>query len=631
MREKIIEVHEELVKLIKSLGITHIYSYDDQWNKYKSGELAEYETKSLDEDLVDFFEKYSIRPSDTANRIISNNGFTTLQELVDSDIKSLDELIAECLVKINLRRDNRVLQSLDNLFKEIQKHGVIIEQKSHRVNYADVSSIDGKILFLLDMNMEETTGVNDVVIESILEIKESRPHNYDIVIVYSHEKLDFYEDSEAKAKYVEQYLSEHGRINFDLETDKYLFLHQLWALSKTPRIEELTSQLVNTLIRAAFGHSLHDYLELKLKSIKTAMLELIKTNETTFEYLYKDSFVEGELFLDILERTQKSILNKIETNDLLLTEYSQSLNNLFTISNLKNKRVLNEIVGKGIKNFRQETRVKKAQTGLYKGISEHGLLQYGVNTTYKDIMTGDVFKIVLNEQNIVKYGILITADCDLLIRFGKDIKEIKRKGHAASLLIFDGIPLEHEIAQQLIKDGKGLWPIKDEDNYVLINIEERPIMMNVDLRVLDLCSLNKNGWASLQPLEEEFINYKTYFFENYYREELSEWIANILNIDQYLPKGHQFGSSAAASKEGAELKIEDIEGAKDEVFLGQTDAIKELLGVLIGYKYFIKLNQEEHRFELRRIGRLEMSRTLQLIDNNLSLISRIGVPTNPLA
>lgn len=632
MSENIAELHKELIMLIDKLGITHIYSYDDQWGKYLSGELESYESKSLDIDLFDFFEKYSIDPGETANRIISNKGFTSLQELVDSGINTLNELISECLDKIKLKRENTVLKSLDLLFKELQSKGVTVEQRSEQLNKEDVSSVDGKILFLLDMNMEESSGVNDVVIESILEIKEARPHKFDIVIVYSHEKLDFYENQEAKAEYVEQYLSKHGKYTFDLETDKYLFLHQLWALSKTPNLNELSSKLVNTLLRAAFGHSLHDYLELKLKSVKRAMLELIKTNEVTFDFLFKDSFVEGEIFLDLLERTQKSFLNRVETEDLLLEEYDKTLNNLYTVSTLKHKRVLDSIVRRGLKKFRQDTRNDKAETGLYKGISEYGLMEYDVNRVFKDIMTGDVFKIVLHEQNIVKYGVLITTDCDLMVRFGSDYREIKRNVDSASLLLFDGNQMEHEISKKLINEGNGLWPVKDDTDYILLDTTSKPMLLNIDIRILDLCSLNRDGWAMLNHNKEEFITYKTYFFENYYDNNLLNWLNNLTNIEQYFPNGNPLSSLAATGTENSqEHTDESITLAKKEIFGFDTTCANQLIDALVGLKYLIKLNQHDGRFDIKRIGRLETKRTLQLIENNLNIISRIGVPTNPLA
>lgn len=630
---EISEINQELIELTKKLGITHIYSHDDHWEKYNSGELEAIELEAFNVDLFDFLDKHSITLDEKAKRIISNLGFTILKELMDSEIKLLKGIIDQCLIKLNLKRENRVLQSLDNLFKEIEHFNITIVKKSEKFSKDDVPSVEGKILFLLDMNMEYTSGSKDVVIESIFEIKEARPDSYDIVIVYSHEKLDFYEDPDAKADYVEQYLSRNGIKALDLETDKYLFLLQLWSLSKTTQMNELSHKLVTTLMRAAFGYSLHDYLELKIKSIRKAMLELIKINEKTFEFLFKDSFAEGELFIDILDRTQKSILNKVETEVLQLPDNKQSIDNLFAISSLKNKRILDEIVSKGLKSFRLENRENKASTGAFKGISEYGLLEYTINDTYKDIMTGDIFRIVLHEDNKLKYGILITTDCDLLIRYGNNIDEKRRNVDTASLMLFDGFPFDSSEAQSLLLAGKGLWPLKVDDNYVLIDISSRPILMNLNIKVLDLCSLDINGWATINPLKKDFMPYKTYFYKYYFETEVLEWLSKLLNIDEYFKVESESESedTAAPTQGEGELREFQKQQVKEEFAANANPVMKQIVDVFVGLKYFIKINHQEKRFEARRIGRLDMKRTLQIIQTNQNINTRIGVPTNPFA
>lgn len=626
------EMQNELILLINKLGITHIYSHDDQWNDYKSGDLKVNETELLDIDLFDFFERYSITLTDEFKRIISNKGYTTLEELVDSDIKSLDKLINECLGYLELKRENRVLQSLDDLFQILHKFDINIVTSSEKFNKDDVPSVDGKILFLLDMNMEDTSGEKDVIIESIFDIKKSRPDMYDIAIVYSYENLAFYDDQEQKAKYVESYLTEKKiPIKFDLETEKYLFLHQLWSLSKTTRIDELSANLVTTLIRAAFGHSLHDYLEFKTKSARNVMLDLIKIKESTFEFLYHDSFVEGELFIEILERTKKSILNKVEINELQSPEYNLSIDNLFAVSTLKNKRILDEIKATGLKAFSKSNLEKKSNSGIYKGISEYGLVDYSVNKTYKDIMTGDIFKIIMHENNKTKYGVLISTDCDLLVRFvGNSLSDIKRNVDVVSLLLYDGYNIDSTDAKKIIKEKDGLWPIKDGDNYVVLDTKTKPILLNVDVRVLDLCSLNHQGWALIKP-KEDFLYYKSHFFKHYFNKDISKWLLKILDINEYLPSDFNYDEMVAATKDDYDVTSKEKEAELKIYTENKVRNLNQLIDVFIGLKYFILHNRQQERLEILRIGRLETKRTLQLIQNNYNLISRIGVSTNPLA
>ncbi|EEM80184.1 hypothetical protein bthur0011_58930 [Bacillus thuringiensis serovar huazhongensis BGSC 4BD1] len=124
-------------------------------------------------------------------------------------------------------------------------------------------------------------------------------------------------------------------------------------------------------------------------------------------------------------------------------------------------------------------------------------------------------------------------------------------------------------------------------------------------KILDLCTFTSTGEAIL---EKQILNmaipFKSYHSLKYLTETIHPWIDEVKTLESYL---------------GNAIKKETIE-----------DGGNDLLPILAGLKYSIKLNFEDSKFEIKRIGRLEKSVALNVVQNNITNLSRIGLEKTPL-
>ncbi|MCY9661292.1 hypothetical protein P5G65_01425 [Paenibacillus chondroitinus] len=609
-------IFEQITNLIKELGVTHIFSYDDEWDMVsKEGEI----NVALEMGVEKFFEEFAFDIEESILTFLFDEGVNSVQEFLDFESPRIKIIKSDVIKFLNKQRNKKVLKTLDTFLQQLNEHGIIVEKFSNAIFTTTIEDVQGRILFLLDMNMEESdTPKQDVVVESLLKINESRKNKLDLALVYSHENLSVYNDHSTKRTYLETAFKENEALP-EIPTEQlYLLAYQLWAVQKTPQIEELTGTFVQALEKAAFGHSLHDYLQLKISNINDAMFELIKFPEDKFDLLYRDSFVEGQLFHHTLDKTHKSLLNKVEYEKLRGDiDYRRVVSNVLRVARASNPRLLEDMSKeREIKDYRKKLIQKKISEKLYQNVSEFGLVDYSVNYTHQDIMTGDIFSLNLFEQGggeeVRKYGILITAICDLPLRFSEKISDgISRNENWVTLYLFDAKPV-NLVVEKLKGDfaGKYIWPIMDtgqaDTYYALIPTKSA---INIDASLLDLCTLNQNGHASIATIPEgsPVFDFKTYHFKEYYETHLKSWSQSIINIENYFSLG------------------------ANPALRGTEDTILQYIPVLAGLKYSVKLDVEGQKFCAQRIGRLENSRVQKIIQGNASSISRIGTDINPLA
>ncbi|MGG1638878.1 hypothetical protein [Paenibacillus sp. NRS-1760] len=609
-------VMSELDVLLKSLDIKYIFSYDDEWDIEKlKAEEEDKKKELLALTYQEFAKKFVIKVFDKEETYLLNEDLSTVEDIINSDDKDIQRLKLMYIKAINKERASNPLIMLKEVLDKVESSNqVSVKTFANRFDISNVEGVEGRILFLLDMNMGESAEENDVVIKTILDINTSRPNNHDIAVVYSHEKLEMYKRHNDKVNYVESYLEQNKKtLNIVDETNKYLIPFQLWAISKGDANGELLEIIISTLEKAAFGYSLHDYLDKKNKITQKSTLNLIKLPEETFEILYNDSFIEGEIFLDVLERTHKSIMSKVEHETIC--ENPEIYENLLTVSKTKNKKISKDIKLRGINNYRVDNAKKKTDPEIFKGVAEYGLLNYTVNPSYNDIMTGDVFVFNTYDSENKKYGILVTTDCDLPVRpQGNEIKECSRNAKFVTLLLCDCIEFSTTDikVKKKIEDGEGLWPIIDEDKYCVLIPDTKNTLLTIDSMILDLCSLDNKGWANLFSNIETSTTYKTHYFNEYYKNNLMNWLESVDKITTYIP-GDLTLHEAAVAVSGEILD----------------DYTKKLIGIMAGLKYTIKLNLDDKKFEMKRIGRLETRRTLQLIQTKVNQMSRIGLTSIP--
>lgn len=613
-----LESTTELGSLLESLNIKYIFSYDDEWDMDRlQSEVDGKRKELLETDYVSFSKTFAIRILEQEETYILNEALSTVKEIIDSesdDLKRLRILFSKTLDK---NRVSNPLLALKEVLDKLETcHGVSIKINPCRFNIKDVEGIEGRILFLLDMNMGESIEENDVVIKTILEINRSRPDNHDIAVVYSHEQLDMYKRHNDKIHYVQSYLEQNKQIeNVENEALKYLIPFQLWAISKADTDGKLMDILKSTLEKAAFGYSLHDYLEMKMQITQKATINLIKLSEETFDGLYKDSFIEGEIFLDILDRTHQTVMSKVEYETIKANP--GLYDNILTVSKLKNQNILKDIQSQGVRKYRSDNDKKKTDPSMFKDISEYGLLDYTVNSTYSDIMTGDIFEFITHESVRKQYGILVTTDCDLPLRpRGNEIMDLTRNAQLSTLLLCDHFQFseDDEGVKKKIIDPKveGIWPVLNDGQYQLLIPDTKTALMNINSMILDLCSINNDGWAKLRTNLDPISIYKTHYFNEYYKTEMSKWVETIDKISSYIPAGSGIYEAAAT----AASREDDTN-------------ISQLISIMAGLKYTIKLDLDNEKFILKRIGRLETRRTLQIIQTKVNYMSRIGLTSIP--
>ncbi|WP_188399547.1 hypothetical protein [Sporomusa sp. GT1] len=638
----------ELYTVLEGLGINKVISFDDDWNPERKQQI-----EFLKMDIDTITKTFDIEITEVESSIISNLGLNTVDEILASNEKGLNNLNNELqsfIERISKREIDSPLKSLKELFNQIS------EANPEKISFWTFSNYDGSVLenktgrnlILLDMNMQNVGEEKDVIIRRLFEIQSGRENQSDIIIVYSNEQgIASYEKHDDKIAYVEEYTK---RLRTEGDDQKkvalleqfskwdilgqnmlvYLIPHQLWAIKKVSDSKVLSNNLVERLSKAALGQSLHDFLVTRLTNIKEAMVDLTATSDDEFELLYRESFVEGEQFIDVLDRSHRNALNKISYNKVQHKDYIQSMVNVLRAVRYKNNKVIKDIktsCGNNITTFREKVRGEKVTKGLYK--EEYSLLDYTVNHLNRNIMTGDIFCLTPFDENGKQYfGILVTPDCDLVVRMiNSEFKpqSLGRKADFASLILLEGheVDISNSSSKEFkwVKEGKRknseelIWPIKytneqQKETYnVLISGNSNKIQL-IDSRILDLCSLDKEGWAKLASDIVQVQPYLTYHFEQYYDNVLKNWIKGVNDIKSYFPHDGYEDEIAATQK---------IESENDS----------KILNIFAGLRYFVSLNLQQNRFEIQRIGRLDMRRTLSLIQSHTSQFSRVGAQNLP--
>lgn len=602
---------------LQRLGITHIVSIDDEWTEVAKGTYTDAIESYLQLDVEGLASKFAIEVSDEELDLLDENEIDTVEDLIDkelpSNLSNLKEKIEEVF---SVKKVIKPLENLDNLISSISKELGIVFKKDSKPNYEELVKLDGRILFLIDMNMKSVGLAEDSVIDVIRLLKKNRADYFDLAIVYSHEDLNRYKQHDSKVAYINDYLKNNPEALKDDRKEiteaqyKYLLAYQLWGINKTPSEHHLVKELLETIEKAAFGYSLHDFLESKVLFTQRAATELINLTEEKFNVLLQDSFIEGERFLDILNRTHESIYRGIEFEQIVEEghKYKEIMKNVMSVASAKDEMLVNKIGDQNVMKFNRKETFGRIEEGIHSTVAKFNLVEYGINELYENITTGDIFKIKLHDVAEEQYAILISASCDLPIRFSNKITDkIERKKESVVLSFYSSKRIEEMDDNEkkgMIASDSSIWPIILEDGkpYVLSATNK---IFTLNGKILDLCTFTSTGEAIL---EKQILNmaipFKSYHSLKYLTETIHPWIDEVKTLESYL---------------GNAIKKETIE-----------DGGNDLLPILAGLKYSIKLNFEDSKFEIKRIGRLEKSVALNVVQNNITNLSRIGLEKTPL-
>lgn len=581
---------ERLRILLNNMGIKYIVSIDDEWGK-EAVDLSKYTDSPLDQVL----ERRQIEIPSRENEIIEDEGITTVGDLIESKNPELESFKLLVDKSLGVNPNKPVFEALEGLMSRLDMK--FLKVNSNSIS-KEIMSLEGKILFLLDMNMTIAGGKKDAVIDSLFEINKNRAMLFDLILVYSHENtLEKYQDHSTKKQYIKEYFNDKNypsSLNLSFEEFVNILPYKLWGIRKTSILENLVTTLTKVLKEAALGQSMYEFFYEKLEIQRCAMLRLMQLTPETFEILYKEAFIEGELYIDVLEKAKSGIENKVEYEKFNNGKLKNIIENVINFSNYRTLKYCCEI---GEKQLREETFQQKMKQQCFMGVSEHSLVDYSVNKIYRDVMPGDIFEIGLyepiGELNTV-YGVIIDANCDMPIRNYGD--EIRRNINKIRLYLYENGNLNGAPSKRnQLKEGI-IWPLLN--NKTINQLKPLKQELYIDAKILDLCSLNKDGWGQID-IENKVLDFKTHHFRQYFDETLRPFVENVLKIETYLPK------------------------------LEKTEYDKRLLEILTGLKWIVKVNIDQKKFELRRIGRLEAWRTSELARNIANKQSRVGTEIIP--
>jgi hypothetical protein len=614
---------------LKELNVTQIISIDDEWGKIDT--KSENTEHIMDMNITDFCKFYDINVLEDEEIDMDNKGILKIKDLKESKELEMQRLRGLCTSLID-QIHHLSLRNLKQILELISQESGITVNISDTLDLMSLPST-GRILFIIDKNMESSGGLKDSIVDTLLQINLIRRGKFDLVLVFSSDPLIEFETHGSKLLYVAQNIEQESSDNpekynliKDLETEKYLLPYQLWNIRKNSYDYQILNSLINKLEEAVFGHSLYDYITSKLNINKKAIMNFVKIPPEYYDFVYKDIFIEGELFSDCIDRAFLSAIKMAEYEMFEKAEYKDALAQVHSVASNKDsviKNEINSIIIAGndkIGEFRRRTFQQKIQQETYKGIPEFGIADYSVNYVYKDIQTGDIFKITpFDNPTKPLYGILITPNCDLIVRFqNKNTKKVNRKLTTATLLTMSQSPLNNSpgTIKNLIdweSNGSCIWPIKDNDEYHILNLFAKNNLFSIDSEILDLCTVNKEGWANISHFNPAFIEHKSYHFKEYCENHLDAWLENFNDTNTYFPENriNWLQTNAAATTDICDY----FENSA--------------LPLLVGLKHGIKLNINKHRLEVCRLARLDENRTMRIIQEYYNRMSRHGQSKQP--
>lgn len=602
---------DRTISLLNELGIKNIISIDDEWDIENIIQVESYLTNSA----MSFFEVFDELSEDEKTELLNQRDIDSLQDLLDYKNSSLD-LHKEKATKIleNLRKVPLNLDTLDSLLKKIPSN--IIIQRLNSISGLSSETLVGRTLFIIDRNMKNSDGNNDAIVEYVFSIDNQgrSMDNLDIILVYSAEINTEYKSYENKLVYI------NGKIDEIPEISKYsieekdelvsLMAYQLWAIDKTEDEEKFRENFIGTISQTFLGHSLYYYLRHQLELYKEVTQKIIKQANQNIDNLSIGALIEGEFFVESLERAKQCLLQELiieKPNHKAIIKNILLAERITSLANIKDINI----------NKKRENRTTDLKNDLkYLSTAKHGLLDHSINIMFKDTSFGDVFEFSYMTENFVAetlIGMIITPECDCIIR-GKDNL---RKATNFKILILNKIPIssitkKDDVVNRLQKAIPSLWPFYYENDYYIL--ESRKDVIQIDAYLLDLCTMNKDGVAYFNNIDNEYLNFKTHSSSQYFEKTITSWKEKLMQYISSVGIEVGLGLSQAAASVG-----EDVNQLFSQTFSNQIITNK--------YNIVFEKNGGKDQFKIRRFGRLESQRALQLMQEALNNLSRAGSPT----
>jgi hypothetical protein len=593
----------KIIELLSDLQIKNVVSIDDEWNG--NDKLSIYNKTSIES----FCSTFQIDLTEDEEVELSNSGdIQTIEQLLLTEINELEELKDRVRgVFLNLTLDP-TLESLNSLLESIASQVNVYRYSN--IAQQIFQELQGRTLFIIDRNMEKVHGSKDALVEFLLSINKDRAiENLDLIIVYSGEDNRDYVSFDTKVRYIDDKLRAISPISSDdIEEIAGLMSYQLWAIDKTHSEEILKEKLLDTITQSFLGHSIYYYLRNHLEVHKKVARKIIYQANQNMQDLSLSALIEGEHFVESFNRARDCLLS----NDFSNNQISHAITkNIIKAEKRASLKLVNE---EGSWQNKKKARLASIKdNGHYLSVAKHGVVDYMVNNLYKDIATGDIFEFEFITSDFAldtALGLIITPECDCIIRGYPP----KRKVKEFRVLLLEKKLLSSLTPKQLADVSITLWPFYINSDYYLL--ERTKNIITIDARVLDLCTLNKRGDAIFDYGDiNEALEFKTHHSNDFLKKELPLWKSQ---LQQYVSKREELMmgalEEAAAENDGVTSRI-------SESFMHET--------ITDFYKIVFKKITDKDGFNIRRVGRLEPRRTLELIQEITNHSGRTG--SEPLA
>lgn len=552
-------------QLLHQLKIQRIISIDDSWEKNT-------EEDDLEIDVLKYCETHGIELEIEEIEEIEDLDSGNFKELKNQNIDLFNKIY-----QYKNREHDEALKKLEEIFSgKLKKYSSIEKFKG------DLKNIDPSefILFIIDINMEKSDGEKNSVL-NLLEIIEQDYKNISIVI-YSNEDSEIEQLQNLSKR--KKFLEEKGK------NIKYMTLIHPIRKGHQNLVEGLKEKVATSYLYVV----LNNYLEEK-KKIDNIIYNGIYCSEL-YEFHKKLSSVlsSGETVTDLLRRLFHSLYDKtLVASD----SYLEKRKELIKTANIYEKNV--NIADVEITEW-----------------SPNSLIDFSINKVYKDIYSGDLFEIIID--NVTKYGIIISKSCHLILRVqkrnGREIEDRSLDKKKVKMLIFnkEDISSNNKITaiKKEVDKGKAIWPYKVE-NGKSIALKTNNEIMYFDDFLLDLATLSSTGKSEISStfdiIDASSLEYKTKYSRGYFDK-----------LDFNLKLNNDLKEALLKFKNKEEVELTDEENK----FI-----LKELLKDLSKQNNMLKIDNTDNKisFGLKRIGRLHDDKTLFVYQNYLFEISQRGI------
>lgn len=552
--------------LLKELKINRVISIDDSWEKSDT---------ILEEEITEYCKQHSKEIRDEIEEYIFDKNIITLRELKESNEDFFNELYED---EVN-GEDDLALGKLKEVFDEKLK--VYSSIKEFEENVVSIEENEF-LLFIIDINM----GVNkeDSIIE-LLDVIENKYKKF-AVVIYSHERtlIEKLNDLELRKEYLESK-------NKDI---RYMAL--IHTMNKSE--ENLKNELMEKILHSSLYVGLHNFLETK-KMLDSKIYNSIYNSELyNFEKSVLKTLEDGESIIDLM---RKLFLIGHHFNFSEDQNFMEVRKTFIEISNCYKDRNQEVIIENNINEN-----------------SKYSIIDYSINKSFKDIYTGDLFKINLPDKEL--YGVIINRSCDMIIRKSRTPdKTIGRSinGGKVMLLIFEEINLtkkkynDVKNMEKRIGSGEYIFPFRFLDNGIITTLENKGKILYLDDFLLDFCTLNSEGKSSINLIKNsnKNLSYKSYYSNSYFKTFKIETKLNN-SIKDALIKFKNINEENLEQKDKdfiLNIQIEDLIKRNNNLNIIKIDNKLEI--------------------GLERIGRLQEDKTLAIYQNYLFNLSKRGVDT----